>query len=151
MKKILVSACLYGYCTRYDGTCKPFKDKTFLEWKNRGLLIPVCPEELGGLKTPRKPAEIVGDNVLCQDGTDVTDNFKSGAQKVLDIARENNVVFALFKDGSPSCGCNHTYDGTFSGTKKKGYGVCARLLLDNGIVVLSEEDMFTATVLLNDK
>lgn len=151
MKKILVSACLYGYCSRYDGTSKLFKDKTFLEWKNRGLLVPVCPEELGGLKTPRNPAEIVDGRVLCENGCDVTENFEKGAERVLDIARKNNVVFALFKDGSPSCGCKHIYDGTFSGTKKKGYGVCARLLLDNGIVVLSEEDMFTAKVLLNDK
>ncbi len=151
MKKILVSACLYGHCTRYDGKNNLFKDKLFLEWKNRGMLIPVCPEELGGLSTPRTPAEIVDGRVMTKDGADVTENFENGAEKVLKIARENNVVFALFKNGSPSCGCKQIYDGTFSGNKIKGYGVCARHLLDNGIVVLSEEDMFTAKVLLNDK
>lgn len=149
-KKILVSACLYGHCTRYDGRSNLFRDKTFLEWKNRGKLIPVCPEVLGGLKVPRQPSEICGECVKMKDGTDVTENFVKGAEEVLKIARENNALFAIMKDGSPSCACKQIYDGSFSGKKIKGTGICARLLLENGIVVLSETDIETAKVLLNE-
>lgn len=151
MKKILVSACLYGQCTRYDGTSRIFKDKTFLEWKNRGMLIPVCPEVLGGLKVPRLPCEICDGRVLNSDGEDLTESFKLGASETLKLARNNNVIFAIFKDGSPSCGCKTVCDGSFSGKKISGSGVCASLLLREGIVVLSEEDMQTAKVLLNEK
>ena len=150
-KKILVSACLYGYCTRYDGRSNLLLDKTFLDWKNRGLLIPVCPEVLGDLPTPREPSEICDGRVLAKDGKDVTDNFEKGAQEALKIARENNVMIAILKDGSPSCGCKQIYDGSFSGKKISGAGVCARLLLENGIVVLSENDIATAKVLLNEE
>ncbi len=151
MKKILVSACLYGQCTRYDGTSRIFKDKTFLEWKNRGMLIPVCPEVLGGLKVPRLPCEICDGRVLNSDGEDLTESFNLGASETLKLARNNNVIFAIFKDGSPSCGCKTVCDGSFSGKKISGSGVCASLLLREGIVVLSEEDMQTAKVLLNEK
>lgn len=149
-KKILVSACLYGYCTRYDGRNNLLKDKTFLEWKNRGKLIPVCPEVLGGLSTPRPPAEICDGCVINKDGNDVTENFVKGAQEALKIAKENNVVVAVLKDGSPSCGCRNIYDGSFSGKKIQGAGICARLLLENGIVVMSENDIATARILLNE-
>lgn len=150
-KKILVSACLYGYCTRYDGTACMLRDKTFLEWKNRGMLVPVCPEELGGLSTPREPSEICGERVINKADTDVTEAFERGAAEALKIARENNVLFAIMKDGSPSCGSRRIYDGSFSGTSISGSGICARLLLENGIVVLPETDMAAARVLLNEK
>lgn len=149
-KKVLVSACLYGYCTKYDGGHNILLDKTFLDWKNRGMLIPVCPEVLGGLSTPRLPSEICNGRIKAKDGTDVTDNFNRGAEEVLKIARENNVMIAIMKDGSPSCGCKQIYDGNFSGKKINGAGVCARLLLENGIVVLSENDTATAKILLNE-
>lgn len=149
-KKILVSACLYGYCTRYDGRSNLLKDKTFLEWKNRGKLIPVCPEVLGGLSTPRTPAEIRNGRVVNKDGDDVTNSFAKGAQEVLKIAKENNVIVAILKDGSPSCGCTKIYDGSFSGRKIPGSGICARLLIENGIVVMSENDISTARILLNE-
>lgn len=150
MKKILVSACLYGYCVRYDGTSKRCADKRFLEWKNRGMLVPFCPEEAGGLKTPRCPAEILNGRVINRDGEDITEYFEAGAKKALDAAKKNNVLFAIFKDGSPSCGCRTVYDGSFSGNKVDGSGICTKLLLENGIVVLSEYDMDFAEVLLNE-
>lgn len=150
-KKILVSACLYGHCTRYDGDSNLLKDKTFLEWKNRGMLIPVCPEVLGGLSTPRCPSEICDGKVYTMDGEDVTGQFEKGADEALKIAKENNVLFAILKDGSPSCGCKNVYDGTFSGKKIKGSGVCARKLLENGVLVLAESDMIAAQVFLNEK
>lgn len=150
-KKVLVSACLYGHCTRYDGKSNILKDKTFLDWKNRGMLIPVCPEVLGGLSVPRPPAEICNGRVVTEDGTDVTENFVRGAEEALKIAKENNVTVAVMKDGSPSCGCKSVYDGTFCGTKISGSGICARLLLENGIVVMSENDIATAKILLNEE
>mgnify|MGYP004479430119 FL=1 len=149
-KKVLVSACLYGYCCRYDGKTNMLKDKMFLDWKNRGILIPVCPEQLGGLKTPRKPSEIRSGRVINNADEDVTEQFENGAEKVLETAKENNVLFAIMIDNSPSCGCKHIYDGTFSGKKIDGSGVCADLLLKNGIVVLSEDDMNIAKVLFNE-
>ncbi len=85
-----------------------------------------------------------------KDGTDVTENFVRGAEEVLRLAKENNVMFAIMKDGSPSCASKQIYDGSFSGRKIKGTGICARLLIENGIVVLSENDIETAKVLLNE-
>lgn len=150
-KKILVSACLYGLCTRYDGNNCILKNKTFSEWKNRGMLIPVCPEEMGGLSTPRNPSEITGDKVMTSSGEDVTCFFRRGADKALETAKKNNVVFAVLKDGSPSCGCKNIYDGSFSGNKTAGTGIFARKLLENGYLVFSENDISTAEIFLNEK
>ena len=147
MPKILVSSCLYGKCTKYDGTNNLLKHPLFLKWKNMGELVCACPEQLGGLPTPRPCSEICGNKVINSEGKDVTENFNLGAQKTLDIARENNVIFAILKQGSPSCGCKKIYDGTFSGNKISGMGVTARLLTDNGIVVFDEDDMPLAKLL----
>ncbi len=147
MPKILVSACLYGECTKYDGTCNLLKHPLFLKWKNMGELIPVCPEVMGGLPTPRPCSEIKDGKVVNTEGQDVTDNFNKGAQETLKIARENGVTFAILKQGSPSCGCKKIYDGTFSGKKISGMGVTARLLTDNGIVVFDEDDIALANLL----
>ena len=146
-KKILVSACLYGECTKYDGTHNILKNPFFLQWKNRGELIPVCPEMLGGLPTPRPCCELCNGKVINTNGDDVTENFNKGAEETLKIAKENNVLFAILKQGSPSCGCKEIYDGTFSGKKIAGAGVTARLLLDNGIVVFDEDDIGLAHLL----
>ena len=147
MPKILVSACLYGKCTKYDGKSNLFKHPLFLKWKNKGELIPVCPEVLGGLSTPRPCSEIQGDRVVNSEGRDVTESFKKGAEEALKIAKENDVVFAILKQGSPSCGCKKIYDGSFSGCKISGMGVTARLLTDNGIVVFDEDDIMLANLL----
>lgn len=147
MPKILVSACLYGECTKYDGGNNILKHPLFLKWKNMGELVPVCPEMLGGLPCPRKASELCGDRVINTEGADVTAMFGKGAEETLRIARENNVIFAILKQGSPSCGCKKIYDGTFSGNKISGMGVAARLLTDNGIVVFDENDMALANLL----
>ena len=147
MPKILVSACLYGECTKYDGTNNILKNPFFLGWKNRGELIPVCPEVMGGLPTPRPCSEICGGKVINTLGEDVTEAFNKGAREALDIAKNNNVTFAILKQGSPSCGCKKIHDGTFSGNKISGMGVTARLLTDNGIVVFDEDDIALANLL----
>ncbi len=147
MPKILVSACLYGKCTKYDGTNNILKHPLFMKWKNMGELIPVCPEVLGGLPTPRPCSEIKDNKVINTAGIDVTEEFNKGAEETLKIARENGVTFAILKQGSPSCGCKKIYDGSFSGTKISGMGVTARLLTDNGIVVFDEDDIALANLL----
>ena len=145
--KILVSACLYGFCCRYDGKSNILKDKAFMALKNAGLLIPVCAEELGGLSTPRIPSEIKGDKVFSKEGKDVTAQFEEGARRVLEIAKKNGVRVAILKEGSPSCGSKRINDGTFTGTKISGEGVLARLLIENGIPVFNENEVHLAMVL----
>ena len=115
MKKILVSACLYGNICRYKGdSC--YNEK-IAELGKTNVLIPVCPEQLGGLPTPRHPAERVGDKIISDIGTDVTEEYVNGAKLALEIAKTNNVDLCVMKAKSPSCGKGVIYDGTFSGGK----------------------------------
>jgi uncharacterized protein YbbK (DUF523 family) len=104
-------------------------------------LIPICPEQLGGLPTPREPAEIRGERVVTRSGKDVTENFKRGAKEVLKIAKLYGIKEAIMKQRSPSCGCGEIYDGTFSGKTIKGDGVTTTLLKKNGIKVISEKEL----------
>ena len=139
MKTILVSACLLGERCRYDGKSKPCNAVLALRDKYR--LVPICPEVMGGLPTPRVPSEISGDRVMMKNGRDVTQNYQNGAQKALALARENGCTVAVLKERSPSCGKGLVYDGSFSGTLVSGNGICAALLLKNGIRVLSESEI----------
>ena len=115
-----------------------------------GKAILVCPEQLGGLPTPRIPSEIIGNSldildgkgeVVNKEGSDVTAQFIKGAKETLDIAKKLNIKTAILKDGSPSCGVNYIYDGNFSGTKIKGMGVTAQLLKESLIDVISEDEL----------
>jgi len=136
---ILVSACLVGVNCKYSGESNDEKSvHTYLEGKS---YIPVCPEQLGGLSTPRPTCEIVGDKVLNEHGEDCTAAFEKGAEEVLKIAKLCGCSSAILKEGSPSCGCNLIYDGTFSGKRISGMGLTARLLSESGISVQSEKDL----------
>ncbi|MBS6372579.1 MAG: DUF523 domain-containing protein [Lawsonibacter sp.] len=139
--KILVSACLLGVPCRYDGAGKaePHIEKL----KQRGhTLIPVCPEVLGGLPTPRPPAERLPDGrVVTREGKDVTAEYRSGAEQALALARKQGCVLAVLKERSPSCGRGRIYDGTFSRTLIPGSGVAAQLLEENGIPVYGESQL----------
>ncbi|WP_424450050.1 DUF523 domain-containing protein [Pseudodesulfovibrio tunisiensis] len=135
-KKIIVSACLAGEPCRYDGQSVPFEPAVELVRQGRALLV--CPEQLGGLPTPRTPAEIVDGRVLDRDGNDVTHAFELGARKALDLAREAGCEEALLKSRSPSCGPDTVYDGTFSGRLIPGEGMFAALLRKNGVMVRAE-------------
>lgn len=132
-EKLLVSACLLGENCKYSGgnNYNPAVEAL----AERYELIPVCPERLGGLPTPRAPSERVGDRVLARDGADVTDAFRRGAERTLAIARAAGAVRAALQERSPSCGCGTVYDGTFSGTLVPGDGVTAELLRKNGVEV----------------
>ena len=139
MEKILVSACLLGTPCRYDGKSKPCKAVALLEGKYH--LVPVCPEELGGLPTPRLPSEIQGNRVIRCDGHDVTEEYKRGAEMALALAKEQGIKRAILKSKSPSCAKHQIYDGTYSGVLVLGQGVTAKLLIENVIRVLDEGEL----------
>ena len=133
---ILVSACLLGENCRYNAT--PIAAPDILALLERHTLIPVCPEQLGGLVTPREPAEIRGDGVFSKSGMDVTNNFQRGAEETLRLAKLYGCKYAILKEHSPSCGYGKIYDGSFSGTLTNADGVTAALLAQNGVIVLGE-------------
>ncbi|MCD6115165.1 DUF523 domain-containing protein [bacterium] len=146
----LCSACLLGIRCTWDGKDR-YKNKKVIELSKKEVLIPICPEQLGGLPTPRIPQEIqngTGDDVLngkCKvlnkEGKDVTVYFIRGAREVLKIAKLLGIKEFIAKQKSPSCGCGKTYDGTFTGTLIKGDGVTTALLKKHGIKVISEENL----------
>lgn len=139
MDKILVSACLIGNNVKYNG--KNNLNLDVLKLKDKYEIIPICPEVLGGLPIPRIAAEVINDKVINKNGIDVTNNFILGAKKVLSIAQDNNILFAILKDGSPSCGKNYIYDGSFSGIKINNYGITTKLLIENNIKIYSENEI----------
>ena len=104
----------------------------------RHTLVPACPEQLGGLATPRPPAERRGDRVVTKTGADVTEAYRRGAEETLRLCRLLGCEAAVLKERSPSCGCGAIYDGTFTGTVVPGDGLTAELLLAAGIEVLGE-------------
>lgn len=132
--KILVSACLLGENCKYSGGNN--YNKEVCEFVRGQQVIPVCPEVLGGLPTPRCPAEIVGGVVMNREGVSVDREFRDGAEKALAIAKENRVELAILQSRSPSCGVKEIYDGSFSGRKISGQGVFAKRLIDEGVRVL---------------
>jgi uncharacterized protein YbbK (DUF523 family) len=137
--KILVSACLLGKNCKYNGGNN--LNQGVLEFIEGHEVIGVCPEQLGGLSTPRLPAEIVYGVVTNKEGVSVDAEFRKGAQAALAAALENKVDLAILQSRSPSCGVKEIYDGSFSGKKIKGQGVFAKLLSARGIKVLDAEDV----------
>lgn len=140
---VLVSSC-FLLPTRYDGKAqdKPQMLEIINLLQDFGLtIIPICPEQLGGLPTPREPAEIIGDKVVTKTKEDVTSNFQLGANSSLQIAKVTAVKFAILKENSPSCGSTKIYDGNHNHTLIKGRGLTTKLLEKNGIKVFSENDI----------
>jgi len=136
---ILISACLLGSKTRYDGKSKPYPSASALiEYFN---VIPVCPEADSGMPIPRDPSEIQGDKVVSKSGKDVTDFYKKGAKMTLATAQKYNVRFAILKDRSPSCGSNYIHNGKFDDQVILGEGYTTSLLRENGIEVISENQI----------
>ena len=146
---IIVSACLLGENCKYSGGNN--KSENVIKYLEDIL---VCPEQLGGLSTPRNPSEIItygnkdGNDVLSgctkvlsNKGIDVTKNFIQGAEETLKIAKEHNAKTAILKAGSPSCGYKKIYDGTFLGNKIQGMGVTAAILNKENIALLDEDDI----------
>ena len=132
-----MSACLLGLCCRYDGKSKCNERVLLLSQKHQ--LIPVCPEQLGGLPTPRPPAELRDGRVVNRLGEDVTAQYEKGAAETLRLYELLHCDCVLLKARSPSCGPDAVYDGSFSGTLVPGKGIAAKLLSQRQIPVLSEE------------
>ena len=137
--KLLVSACLLGTNCKYSGDHNYCPAVAALA--ERHTLIPVCPEQLGGLPTPRTPAERVGERVMTEDGRDVTEQYRRGAEEAVKLAKLLGAEGAVLKFRSPSCGCGTIYDGTFSHTRIPGNGVAAQAILDLGLPVWTEENI----------
>ena len=151
MKKVLVSECLYGEkVVRYDGGIKAENNPIFLKWKEEGRLITVCPEVFGGLPTPRADSQRKGNMVISRVGTDVTSEYRRGADEALRLAKEYDVAFAVMKERSPSCGVNEIYDGTFEGTIVPGMGMATETLRNAGFKVFSEKELDVALEYLNE-
>ena len=136
-RNLLVSACLLGIPCRYDGKSVP--RVAISELSEHFNLIPICPEIYGGLPTPRTPSERRGDQVVMRDGTDVTENYRRGAECALMLCKKYGCEIAVLKERSPSCGVGKIYDGSFSGTLKDGDGVTAEYLKKHGITVIGDE------------
>lgn len=137
--KIMVSACLLGENCKYNGG-NNLSEKV-MKYIDGHEVIPVCPEVMGGLPTPRVSSEIVDNVVTMADGRNVDKEFRKGAQLGLVLAKENNVDLVILQSRSPSCGVKQIYDGTFTGKKIDGQGVFARLLTDNGFRIMDVEDL----------
>ena len=138
---VLISACLLGQYCRYDGQTKVYPQVQDLLGRDDIHLIPVCPEQAGGLATPRPPAERQGERVVTADGTDVTAQYRRGAEAALYLARLFHCTKAILKEKSPSCGHGQIYDGTFSRTLTAGDGVTAALLRAEGLDIIGESDL----------
>lgn len=136
---ILISACLLGLSCRYDGKAKAADGIEALQKQH--TLIPFCPECMGGLPTPRPPAELVGDRIINKEGVDVTAGYQKGATEALRLCRLLHCDCAILKEKSPSCGHGQIYDGTFSCTLTTGDGITAALLLANDIPVYGESQV----------
>ncbi len=135
----ICSACLLGIDCRHDGKTKP--NKKVLELAKTETLIPVCPEQLGGLSTPRPATEISDDSIITKDGQDISDSFHRGAHETLKIAKLFNIKKAILKTRSPSCGCGKIYDGTFKKRLIKGDGITTKLLKENNIKIITEKEL----------
>jgi uncharacterized protein YbbK (DUF523 family) len=145
----LISACLLGVKCRWNGDHN--KNDRAMDLVKKEILLPVCPEQLGGLSTPRARQEIQGGagkdvldkkaNIINQDGDDVTEQLIKGAEETLKIAQLYQVKEFIGKSLSPSCSCSKIYDGTFTGKIKDGRGITAELLMKNGIMIREEEDL----------
>ena len=140
---IFVSACLAGINCKYSGG-NNYNEKVFNLVKE-GKAIPVCPEQLGGLTTPRNPAEIkvINNNtyVIDKEGNDCTMQFEKGAKEVINLAKKLNITEIILQPRSPSCGVAKIYSGNFDGKLIDGNGILANLCIKNGIKVINSQDL----------
>lgn len=137
--KILVSACLLGENCKYNGNNNYNKDVA--EFVKGHEVIAVCPEVLGGLSVPRKPAEIVNGVVMTKEHVSVDEEFRKGAAVAFKMAVDNHIDLAILQSRSPSCGVNQIYDGSFDGRLKEGQGVFAQMLKQAGLNIIDVEDL----------
>lgn len=161
MQKVLISSCLLGEPTRYNGRDVKVVSEIIRKWMAEGRVVSVCPEVLGGLGVPRPPAEIIGTGgfavldgfaaVLDDRGNDLTGQFVAGAQEILQLAQSHRIRVAVLKDGSPSCGRTYIHNGQFRGIRKRmEVGVATAILQRQGIAVFSEHQLAEAELRLRE-
>lgn len=138
-EKILVSACLLGVNCKYNGSNN--ENASVFAYLRDKEIIPICPEIMGGLATPRNPSERLNDKVISNANVDVTKNFQRGALETLKLAQKLGCTKAILKSKSPSCGSGTIYDGTFQGKLIEGDGLTAELLKKHNITILTEKDI----------
>ena len=136
MQNVLISACLLGVDCKYNGSNNKLDDKIIHSLKEKYNLIPVCPEIMGGMPTPRNPVEISDGKVFDYDGEEFTKEFEKGSEEVVKLAKLYDATIAILKENSPSCGSNYIYDGTFNHQKIKGMGIAAHKLSKENIKLL---------------
>ncbi|KEP90353.1 DUF523 domain-containing protein [Aeromonas caviae] len=139
--RVLISACLLGQPVRYDGQSKGIVSDWLQALGAEGRALAFCPEVAGGLPTPRPPAERQGERVVTKSGLDVTEEFDRGAALALALCQQQDIRFALLKEGSPSCGSGRIYNGRFEGVSLAGEGKTTALLRRHGIAVFSEDQL----------
>ncbi len=137
---LLISACLLGTNCKYNGGNNALPPEKLAALEGRYRLVPVCPEQAGGLPTPRLPSECRGEQVVNRAGEDVTEAFRRGAELALETALREDCRLALLKERSPSCGSGRIYDGSFTATVIPGDGVTAEMLKKSGLTVYSETE-----------
>ena len=147
--RILVSQCLLGIDCRYDGGNNDCP--ALVRLMDRYELIPVCPEILGGMTTPRLPSERLDGRVVNSRGEDVTADFERGAEQAVRLARLYGAKYAVLKQSSPSCGTRTVYDGSFSGKKIPGMGLTAEMLEREGIRLFDEKSVDALLSILEDE
>lgn len=135
--KYVVSACLAGCHCRYDGQSNT--NSTVQQLIQEGRALPLCPEQLGGLPTPRPPFELKGDSAVSQEGDNVTDPIVHGVQEAMQLIRLAGCTAAILKSRSPSCGAGRIYDGTFSGKLIDGDGLFAKACRAAGLEVTTAD------------
>jgi len=152
-RKILISACLIGENVKYDGGNNALHVKILEQWREEGVLVPLCPEVLGGLDVPRPACEVIQGTtrVVCKTGEDVSVAFAKGAHESLRIAQEEGACMAILKARSPSCGKDIIYDGTFTSTRVEDSGITCKMLQESGIAVFSEEELALAEAFWRQK
>ena len=136
--KLAISKCLCGYNCKYNGKNN---NRDYLRELEKDAIL-ICPEVLGGLPIPRIPFEIQNGRAINKEGVDVTDKIMDGCIKALKIIKDNNITKVILKENSPTCGVNFIYDGTFTHTKIKGCGMLTKMLKDNNIEVISDEEYY---------
>ena len=140
MEKLLISACLVGINCKYSGGNNALPEETLCKLKEKYSLVPVCPETAGGLGVPRDPSERRGNRVVSIRGRDVTAEYRRGGEVAVCLVRRFDCKKALLKERSPSCGSGEIYDGSFTGTPVRGYGVAAEMLKEAGVNICGESE-----------
>ena len=140
-ESLLISACLLGTNCKYNGGNNALPPEKLAALEERYRLVPVCPEQAGGLPTPRLPSECRGEQVVNRAGEDVTEAFRRGAELALETALREDCRIALLKERSPSCGSGRIYGGSFTGALTDGWGVAAELLRRSGVPVYGESEI----------